>query len=412
MSIEVLPVGITCQLNCTYCYQSSIRDLDPAQRYNREAVIAAIHKLDGQWSLFGGECLVLPLKDVDELLSLGFAKHGTTSLQTNGALITPAHIDVFKKYKTQVGISLDGPGELNDSRWAGTVDATRKQTAKTLWAIEALCEANLTPSLIITLHAGNASKDRFPWLMEWFRELDRMGIRHVNIHVMELDSDADTLYLPQDELSDRLIDLWNLQDELTLKFSKFDEVLKLLQGNDKVSCIWHACDPLNTAAVQAVDNHGEPSLCLRTVKDGKTWLPAEGSGHSAPLIGHPGTRYHERQLALYVTPQDVGGCKDCEYWMMCLGQCPGEGDNADVRNRSHYCLTWKKLFAEGARRLRKVGITPLSALPNRKHIETLMYDMWVQGKSPTLGEMMKQHNECISKGMKPVTGGYHGDSNG
>jgi uncharacterized protein len=411
MSIEVLPVGITCQLNCTYCYQASIRDNDPAQRYNREAVIAAIKKLDGEWSLFGGECLILPLKDVEELLALGFAKYGKTGLQTNGALITPAHIEVFKKYKTHVGISLDGPDELNDSRWAGTLDATRKQTARTQWAIKALSDAKCPPSIIITLHAGNASKDRFPKLVQWFRELDAMGITAVNPHVMELDSDADTLYLPQDELSDRLIDLWNLESELSgLRFTKFQEVLKLLRGKDDVACIWHACDPQNTAAVQAIDNTGAPSLCLRTVKDGKTWLPAEGSGHDATLIGHPGTRYHQRQLALYVTPQDDGGCKDCPYWMACLGQCPGEGEKGDWRTRSHYCLTWKKLFAEGERRLRLVGEKPFTQWANRKHMEELMYDMWVQGQSPTLATLIKQHNESVAKGMVPVKGGYHGDS--
>jgi uncharacterized protein len=243
--------------------------------------------------------------------------------------------------------------------------------------------------------------------------LDQMGVTSVNLHVMELDYKADALYLPQDELADRLIDLWRLQDSLVrLKFTKFQEVLKLMQGDDNVSCIWHACDPLNTGAVQSVNNKGEPGLCLRTVKDGKTWLPAEGSGYSAPLIGHPGTRMHVRQLALYVTPQDVGGCKDCEFWMACQGNCPGEGEHGDWRMRSHYCQTFKRLFEEACRRLQAVGITPLPDWRHRKGLEEKMYELWAAGQSATLSGMVKLQKEMAAKGMPtPVPNGWHGDSN-
>jgi uncharacterized protein len=412
MSIEVLPVGITCQLQCVYCYQTSLRDAEPSHRYHREAVLAAIDKLDGQWSLFGGEALILPLVQIDELLAKGFAKWGKTGLQTNGALITPAHIAVFEKYKTHVGISLDGPDELNDSRWAGTLDATRAQTARTHWSIQALCDAGRPPSLIITLHAGNASRERFPQLVQWFRTLDGMGITSINIHVMERDGSADTLYLSQDELSDRLIDLWNLQDELPhLRFTKFQEVLKLMKGEDDVQCIWHACDPLNTQAVQAVTNDGTPTLCSRVFKDGKTWLPAEGSGRTAPLIGHPGTRMHIRQLALAVTPQEHGGCQDCPYWMACLGNCPGEGEQSDWRMRSHYCFTYKKLFAEAAKRLRAVGIKPLPDWEHRKDLEAQMHALFAAGQAASLGALAKEYNGYTAKGMVRVPNGWHGDSN-
>lgn len=413
MSIEVLPVGITCQLKCTYCYENSIRDNDPAQRYNRDAVLKAVDKLDGRWELFGGEALILPLPQLEELFKIGFKKWGGTGVQTNGALITKKHIKLFKKYKTHVGISLDGPDELNDSRWAGTVEATRKATARTHWAIKALCKAKHTPSIIVTLHAGNCSKERFPKFCAWVRELDAMGIKEINPHTMELDSKADSLYLPHEELIDRLIDLWNLQDDLKqLKFTKFQEVLKLMQGDDHVSCVWHSCDPMNTGAVQAVNNNGEAGLCLRTQKDGKTWLPAEGDGHDAPLIGHPGKRAHVRQLALYVTPQEVGGCKDCEYFMACQGNCPGEGENGDWRMRSHYCATYKRLFAEASKRLRAVGIRPLPDFEHRIGLEKKMMAIFAKGNTTSYGELVKQQKEMAAKGMPtPVDGGWHGDHN-
>jgi uncharacterized protein len=351
------------------------------------------------------------------LLQISHAKWGYSAVQTNGSLITDAHIELFKRYRTNVGISLDGPGELNDTRWAGNVDATRKQTAKSETAIRRLCEEaaespHLLPSIIVTLQAGNCSKERFPQFVAWMRELDAMGIRSVNPHVMEEDAKFGQVYLDQDELADRLIDLWNLQETLTnLRFTKFAEVLKLLQGDDEdVMCTWHACDPLNTSAVQSIDNTGAPSVCARTFKGTQRWLPAEGSGYSAPLVGHSGARHHTRQLALYVTPQEHGGCKDCQYWMCCMGQCPGEGEGADWRRRSSYCRTWKRLFAEGERRLRAIGVTPISDWKDREHIEWLLYNSWVRGSNDSVGALVKQYKDCSAQGMKPAPGGYHGDS--
>lgn len=412
MSTEVLPVGVQCNLGCTYCYEGDLRDATRGQeKYQREAVLASIDKLDNPFSLFGGEPLILHKTHLEELLALSYKKWGYSGVQTNGSLITEWHIEMFRKYKTAVGISLDGPGELNDTRWAGTLEATRKQTEKTLHAIKRLCEEGLKPSLIITLQSGNCSKERFPRFVEWIRELDEMGITYVNPHVLELDYKANDVFLNQAELGDRLVDLWNLQETLkNLRFSKFQEVLNLLRGDDAKTCHWHACDPLNTAAVQSIDYDGAPSVCKRTFKGGQRWLPAEGSGENASFVGHPGNRHRTRQLALAVTPQELGGCQGCEFWLLCMGQCPGEGEGQDWRKRSSYCATWKTLFNEGARRLRAIGVTPFSDWKDRKHIEDLMYDIWVRGGSDSYGNLVRNYKDATAKGMKPAVGGYHGDS--
>lgn len=422
MSIEVRPVGVTCQLACTYCYEEGMRQEQRHHRYDRQAVLSAIDKLQSSqyFSLFGGECLILPLKDIEELLSISYKKFGRSGLQTNGALITPEHIEVFAKYKTHVGISLDGPDELNDSRWAGTLDATRKQTERTHWAIRALVNKSkeyehLLPSLIITLHAGNCSAERFPRFVEWLYELDSMGIRYINLHLMEMDYKADTLYLPQEEIADRLIDIWNISHTFkNLKISKFEEILKLLQGDtNNVVCHWKPCDPWNTASVQGIENDGSTSHCSRTNKDGKNWLPAEGSGvkdQYAQFLNHPGAAHFERQLALYVTPQEYGGCQDCQYWLMCFGQCPGEGEKSgdstgDWRKRSTYCAAFKKLFAEGERRLKLVNITPLSEHPNRRRMETELYQLWSNNQRADAYTVLNPSNNTFR-------GNAHGDGHG
>ena len=63
--------------------------------------------------------LLLPLKDLEAIWAWGLERYGSNRVQTNGTLIQDEHVALFHKYGVRVGISLDGPGELNDVRWHG-----------------------------------------------------------------------------------------------------------------------------------------------------------------------------------------------------------------------------------------------------------------------------------------------------
>jgi uncharacterized protein len=392
-----------------------------------------VDKSEGRWSLFGGEALLISLKDLEELLAAGFSKWHSTGVQTNGTLITPAHIELFEKYNTHVGISLDGPDDLNDSRWAGTLEATRKATEKTFQAINMLLDRavitnnkNLIPSLIITLHGKNTTSEAWPRMKKWLNEMDARGVMNINFHVMELDAKAtkdSEWYVTHDRMKAIMLDLWNLSTTwINASALNFREIVDLLRGNDKnVMCVWSACDPWNTSAVQGLEGDGSPSHCTRTNKDGIDWMPAEGFGEPAkwqigdfPLTN----RSHERQLSLYVTPQEHGGCKDCRFWVMCMGHCPGTGEESekneygDWRLRTTYCQTWKDLFEEGERRLLDIGETPITQAPQLKKIEKVMYDAWKHGSSLylsvandiALGKTLFEDAIAVGK-----TGRPHGD---
>ena len=46
------------------------------------------------------------------------------------------------------------------------------------------------PSLIITLHRANATRDKLPIMHDWFRKLERMGVRSVRIHILGVEDEA------------------------------------------------------------------------------------------------------------------------------------------------------------------------------------------------------------------------------
>jgi uncharacterized protein len=410
VSVELRPLGVACNIQCQYCYQNPQRDAGNVPRtYDLDAMKAAVVREGGPFTLFGGEGLLVPEADLEDLWAWGLEQFGSNSLQTNGVLINDAHVRMFRQYNVQVGISLDGPGELNDARWAGTLERTREATAKTEASIERLCREGMPPSLIVTLHRGNASADKLPVMHDWFRRLDAMGVTSVRLHVLEVDSeDVGTVYaLTTEENVLAFSSFARLEAELTtLRLDLFDDLRNLLLGtDDDTTCVWNACDPYTTRAVQGVEGTGQASNCGRTNKDGIDFVKAARPGF-------------ERYLALYMTPQEHGGCSGCRFFLMCKGQCPGTAIDGDWRNRTEHCDLWKTLFRAQEEQLLDRGEVPLSASPDRRGIEQAFLALWAQGESTSIAGVrrwMDERGNAAGQTTGPSGregGEAHGDTHG
>jgi uncharacterized protein len=397
MSIELNPVGVACNLSCPYCYEHPMRDAGNfTPGYDLDAMKRGLEAEGGAWSLFGGEPLLMKMADLEEMLRFGHAKFGHTGVQTNGTLITPEHVELFRRYNTYVGISVDGPGELNDSRWAGSLEKTREATRRSFEAIDMLIAAGRIPSLIVTLYRGNAVGQRLGQLVTWFCELDAKGIQHVRLHALEVDSTRvrDEMALTEQEADHAFDVLMTLQSSLRVQFDIFSDMARLLLGQgDGASCIWHGCDPLTTPAVRAINGLGGRSNCSRTNKDGIDWVKTDQWGN-------------ERSRILYLTPQEDGGCKDCRFFAMCQGQCPGTAIGGDWRNRSDQCRTWFNTFERLEQTLVALGRTPISLDPARRRAAE---DAVLADRTPN-----REHGDHwdAPDGYTHVDGGWdvHGDA--
>ncbi len=114
-----------CNLACAYCY-----DFDPDTYHHKLPIEVAERAIDEALDLAGEQLTLLyhggePLLAFPELVHLteyarrAAAQRGKTvgfSLQTNGTRFTRETVDFLLREKIGVGISLDGPAELND-RW-------------------------------------------------------------------------------------------------------------------------------------------------------------------------------------------------------------------------------------------------------------------------------------------------------
>lgn len=328
MTIEYSPVDVACNIRCEYCYENPMRDAgNISTEANWPKVKSVLKELGWQFSLHGGEPLLASIEHLKEVFQFGLENFGHNSIQTNGILITEEIAEIFKKYKVGVGISVDGPSDLNDYRCNG------HDTKKTHDGIKILLAHNIVPSLIVTVHKLNGLPKVRRRMLDWFGELEFLGITNINLHTLEVEKGMNNLALSEDENIDFFLDVYSWSKRHKVNFNPFIDIQRLMTGyqSDHVMCVWNGCDPLSTPAVNGVSRNGTRSNCGRTNKEGINWVKADKTTT-------------ERTFILKHTPQEFGGCKDCTYFDYCRGNCPGEAIGGDWRNRSVHCRTYFALF--------------------------------------------------------------------
>jgi uncharacterized protein len=211
--------------------------------------------------------------------------------------------------------------------------------------------------------------------------MDALGCRYGRIHVLELDETAarNTYGLSVAESVTSVLTIADAATTFqTLKLDITEECAALLMMEDEAAvCTFRACDPLVTPAVNGLGPQGEPHKCGLTDKEGVNFL-------------RPDDEAFERYLALYSTPQRVGGCQGCRYFVVCKGQCPGTGIDGDWRNRSESCEVWRQLFAHAESHLLAKGHVPISVHPRRTEVENALLNHWARGKNPPLAQVREQ----------------------
>lgn len=380
--VEVQALGVECNIACQYCYQNPMRDAgNEPDPYDLDAIKEAVIASGRPLALYGGEPLLMAKNDLEDLLAWGYERFGGSTMQSNGALIDDDHVRMFRDYKVRVGISVDGPGALNDARWVGSLERTRAATAKTEAAIDRLCAEKLPVSLIITAHRGNAAPDKLPILTDWLVGLAERGVWRARLHILEVESPeiAEKYALSTAENLALLQAFDDLRTRLPADFiDVFRDMKHSLMGNEtNVGCVWRACDPYTTAAVRAIQGNGAITNCGRTNKAGVNFTKADRPGF-------------ERYIALYHTPQEYLGCRDCRFFLMCKGQCPGTAVDGDWRNRTDQCELWMTQFAALEQRALAAGMTPLSMHTRRREVEALMLRAWASGVNLSLEYALAQ----------------------
>ena len=268
--------------------------------------------------LHGGEILCLPKKDIIALLSKTYELQGRSSIQTNGILIDDELIEAFKKYKTKVSISWDGPGELN---------AYRPGSSKVGTIIRRLVKKGISVSILTVITKANAETPKLlNKLKKHILYFHQLGIKWK----LSPCTHAPDFELSMERLKEVYLDLAKFCLYNNLRYIPFNSIVKGLQGKNNRLCFFLPCDFFCTREALTVLGDGSLSNCMAI--------------NSEDVLLRDFTEYGTREEILQKISQEHGGCKDCKYWTTCYGGCPSDAIDNDWRNRTYFCPLWKVLF--------------------------------------------------------------------
>ena len=321
-------MNLKCNFGCLYCYENPIKPGD-FEEIDMEKATETIKRLHSECKqdmvvVHGGEPTTYPIDMFEYLLKLSFELTGKSSIQTNGYNITDEMVPLFKKYKTNIGFSIDGPWPLNENRGIGSVKERKRQTRTVLNNMEKLRTEGIKTSVIVVIHKQNTTGIRIEILKQWVKELSINGVYgRLNICCSgnpKFDLSIEEAISVYDELFDFML------QEGIKGWSPFRDMINALNGSGEYVCVYKDCDPLCTTAAKTILKDGGVGVCLRIYQDGKMY------------------RRDNKPSNIRSDLLNQTDCKGCEWWKYCKGGCSGLSTDFDWRNKDRYCEVYKYLF--------------------------------------------------------------------
>lgn len=356
----ILKVAERCNIACTYCYfffggdesykdnpaymsADTVKDFaqfvrDAINDYNLDLVRIIIH---------GGEPLMMKKSRMRSLLEqIEQASKGTTlqfTIQTNGMLIDDEWVDLFSEHNVYVGISLDGPKEVNDQyrldkRSRGTYDRTMLGVEK---LFEAYRQKRLArPGLLCVVNPKLCKAD-----VLYRHFVEEVGFR--NIDFLLPDSNHDNMR-PEDahlykEYMLELFALYRAETRPDVQIRYFDKFINAMTMHPFFASVLHRFYTQKDV-IFTVSSKGDiaPDDILRSTNPAlmRASLSVCSNNLGDVLMSEEMNRLHDASFTL---PTD---CIGCEWANVCRG-----GDlyhryrsGSGFDNRSIYCDTLKAIY--------------------------------------------------------------------
>ena len=267
-----------CNLDCSYCY---LPDRNSTARMNWTTLELAVDRVltspfvDKTLSVVwhSGEPLVLPIDWYEEAFArIESLNAGRTRivhhLQTNGVLINDRWIDLFRRNRVGLGLSIDGPARIHDAHRKTRSGAGTHH--RVMRAIDLLNNSRLEYHVICVL--TSASINAADEMHNFFRDA---GIRQVGFNIEEIEG----LHTESSLAGAEMIEEYRLFLHRMLELSKIDGTPRIRE--------------LTTARSLILDRHYDPlnnqqTTPLRIVSVG---VNGEISTFSPELLGNKNPTY-------------------------------------------------------------------------------------------------------------------------
>ena len=359
----VLKVASACNLNCTYCYVYSGKDVDYRSRpglisdevLDLVALRMREHCLERPGlkigvCLHGGEPLLLGRERfaaiVERLRRSAGPALGSLHVQTNATLIDAAWADLIKSLRVSISVRLDGPPEINDS--ARVDHMGRGSAARTVTGIRFLMAAGVPLSVLCVVSPGFSGA-------EAYRFLRGIGVKRMDFLLPDVSHDDFAARYsrfgptPAADFLISALDAWLDEDDPSTEIRLFADMLKLAMGDDSASTDAFGGGPASYVIVET-DGSIQANDALRVCAGDLNLTGLNVKLHAFDRLGEA------RSLAKDILTGRIGPprhCRACPDFSVCGGgYLPHRYSSANLfDNPSVWCADIRKVFAHMRRRM-------------------------------------------------------------
>ncbi|MEK7408162.1 MAG: anaerobic sulfatase maturase [Acidobacteriota bacterium] len=350
-SLLIKPASAVCNLDCAYCFYLD-RDADPykdlpARRMSMEILERLVDTYlfysypNSVFAFQGGEPTLCGFKFFEKLVEWQkrYGRDGqsvSNALQTNAILIDADWCGLLREYNWLLGVSIDGPEEMNDRyRFNKGGQGTWKQVMR---GIETLLKHKVEFNILSVLSQANVEHPK-----EVYRFFRGLGIDNIQyIPLAEFDAEGNRLpFTVTPEQYGRFLcetfELW-WPERRKVRIRFFDNVAEALAGQKPGNCTMHeTCD-----SYAVVEYNGDVYPCDFFVE--RHWKLGNITVDSWPEIAR-----HQRRFS-FAANKTLGRteCQVCEYEPICKRGCPKlrHARHRRFEDLDYFCESYKMAYAK------------------------------------------------------------------
>ncbi len=356
-SLLIKPASAVCNLDCEYCFYLD-READPYQALPARRMTAdTLERLVDTYLFYsypqsvfafqGGEPTLAGLPFFEKLVNLQqqYGRNGqavSNALQTNAILLDKNWCDLFRTYNWLLGVSLDGPEEVNDRyRFNKDGHGTWKRVMQ---SVELLKTEKVEFNILCVLSQANVERPK-----ELYRFYRSIGIDNIQfIPLAEFDGAGNPLpfTITPEQYGRFLCEVYELwwPERRKVRIRIFDNIAEALAGQKPGTCTMHeTCD-----SYVVVEYNGDVYPCDFFVEGG--WKLGNVTLDSWPEIARRTRRYSFARQKTLAHPE----CQVCEYQSICHGGCPKfrHGPHRRFEDLDYFCHAYKMIYGRSVEPLR------------------------------------------------------------
>lgn len=347
LNLLIKPASSSCNLRCRYCFYYDVADNREIKNYgimSDETLENMVKKVfeeveySANFTFQGGEPTVAGISYFEKFHKL-VEKYNTKkiivnfSLQTNGTLLNKKWLELFKKYKYLIGLSLDGNKEVHD---IFRIDSNGKGTfSQVLKAAKTLKKENIDFNILCVVNKLTAQNGKI--IYNFFKN---NGFRYYQfipcLDSLNYSGEKDFTLTAEDygKFLDEVFGLWyeDIMSGKKVSIRYFDNYIKILLGEEPESCdmVGHC----NMNAVLEADGSMYP--CDFYVLDNYKLGNINENGFEELFRS-------KREMEFLNSSLPVNNkCKLCKYFRICRGGCRRHKENEAGENR--FCESYTYFF--------------------------------------------------------------------